>query len=318
MDKKAQAGDSSGDYQIADFDSVIRRGYRFGKKIGKGSYGYVVKASFLDESTGEEEKLACKFVDKKKAQKDFLEKFFPREIEVLTKVRHQNIVSIHSIIQSGSVVYIFMGLAENGDLLDYVKKNRRVSEQRSRLWFHQMVSAIKYLHSLDYAHRDLKCENILLSKRFNVKIADFGFARRCVDGNSKKILSKTYCGSAGTLDLRFFGVFCKFFSSTAYASPEVIDGVAYDPMKSDVWALGVVLFVMINGKMPFDDSYTGRLIRQQKSRGYSYHEGLYKTLSIDCITMMETLLEPDPKKRPDITKVNEMTWLKKFAEKIAK
>lgn len=183
--------------QNSDISALERRGYEFGKKIGKGSYGSVVTAFYSDPESKDSVKLACKYVDKKKAPKDFLEKFFPRELHILTQISHPNIIGIHSILQSGSTVFIFMRLAENGDVLDYIKNNGAVTEPQANLWFYQMVSAVKYLHSLNYAHRDLKCENILISKHMNVKIADFGFARSCVENNNEKIMSQTYCGSAG-------------------------------------------------------------------------------------------------------------------------
>lgn len=185
--------------QNSDASALERRGYRFGRKIGKGSYGNVVTAHYDDKSSGDSVELACKYVDKSKAPKDFLTKFLPREIEVLSKISHPNIIGIHSILQSGNTVFIFMQWAENGDLLDYVKKKGVVPEVQANLWFFQMVSAIKYIHAMDYAHRDLKCENILISKHMNVKVADFGFARKCVDENNVKIASQTFCGSAGKI-----------------------------------------------------------------------------------------------------------------------
>lgn len=183
--------------QSSDVLALERRGYSFGKKIGKGSYGCVVRAQYEDKSLGQTVELACKYVDRNKAPKDFLQKFFPREIEILTQISHPNIIGIHSILQSGSTVFIFMRWAENGDLLDYVKKFGAIPEIQANLWFFQMVSAVKYIHSLDYSHRDLKCENILISKHMNLKLADFGFSRKCVDERNEKILSETFCGSAG-------------------------------------------------------------------------------------------------------------------------
>jgi testis-specific serine kinase len=183
----------------SDLLALERRGYQFGSKIGKGSYGHVVRANFAEPDTGDKLELACKYVDRSKAPKDFLEKFFPRELELLTKVSHSNIIGIHSILQSGNTIFIFMRFAENGDLLDFVKKYGAIAESQANLWFYQMVSAVGYLHSLGYAHRDLKCENVLISRHMNVKLADFGFTRNCFDGNNKKIMSNTFCGSAGKL-----------------------------------------------------------------------------------------------------------------------
>lgn len=214
-----------------------------------------------------------------------------------------------------------MRWAENGDLLDYVKKHGAVSEPQACLWFFQMVSAIKYLHSKNYAHRDLKCENILISKHMNVKVADFGFVRCCTDDNNQKIMSHTFCGSAGKLaSSSFFRHFLQITpppTSSAYAAPEVVSGTAYDPMKSDVWSLGVILFIVLNAVMPFDDSNMGKLIRDQKERRYHIREELVGKLSLECKNMIRTLLEPNPILRADIKTIYGMKWLKKHVERAA-
>ncbi|CRL06612.1 CLUMA_CG019436, isoform A [Clunio marinus] len=277
--------------------AMERRGYEFGNKIGKGSYGFVVKASYKDQSSEEKIELACKYVDKRKAPKDFLEKFFPREIKILTKVSHRNIIGIHSILQSGNKVFIFMRWAENGDLLDYIKKNGIIPESQANLWFYQMASAIKYIHSMNYAHRDMKCENILISKHMNIKIADFGFATSCSGDDNKKFLSETFCGSA------------------AYAPPEIINASPYEPKLADIWSLGIILFVMLNALMPFDDTYMGKLIRDQRERRYHIRDDVEEKLTQDCKTMLYVLLEPDPKLRVNIEGVYRMKWLAKTIEK---
>lgn len=183
--------------QNVDAFALEKRGYRFGKRIGKGSYGNVVTAHYNDKGSGDSLELACKYVDKSKAPKEFLHKFLPREIEVLSKISHPNIIGIHSILQSGNTVFIFMQWAQNGDLLNHIKDKGAVPEAQAKLWFFQMTGAVRYIHNMNYAHRDLKCENILISKHMNAKIADFGFARKCVDDKNIKVLSQTFCGSAG-------------------------------------------------------------------------------------------------------------------------
>ncbi|CAO1431236.1 unnamed protein product [Diamesa hyperborea] len=282
----------------SDISALVRRGYQFGKKIGKGSYGNVVTAKYQDPNSEDSIDLACKYVNKDKAPKDFLDKFFPREIKVLTKITHPHIIKIHSILQSGATVFIFMRFAENGDLLDFIKKSGPIPEPQANLWFYQMTSAIRYLHNMNLAHRDLKCENILISKHMNTKLADFGFARSCVEEEtSMKILSNTYCGSA------------------AYAAPEIVSGTPYDPLKADVWSLGVILFIMLNAVMPFDDNNLTKLICDQKARRYHIRDSIASKLSIDCMTVLQNLLEPSAKLRVPITKVYSMKWLRKHVEK---
>ena len=133
-------------------------------------------------------------------------------------------------------VYIFMQCAENGDLLEHIQKNGVIPEARTRAWAQQMISGLIYLHNLNICHRDLKCENVLITRNHNLKIADLGFARYVVDAKGKRILSHTYCGSA------------------AYAAPEVVKGTPYNPKMADVWSMGVIVYIMVNASMPFDDS----------------------------------------------------------------
>lgn len=298
----------------SDYEALEKRGYRFGKKIGKGSYGNVVVAKFEDKRKGKKLDLACKCVAKDKAPRDFLDKFFPREIEVLRKISHPNIISIHSILQSGQTVFIFMRWAEKGDLLDYIKNAGALSESHACLWFFQMCSAIKYLHSLDYAHRDLKCENILISRRMNVKIADFGFTRKCIDESGDKIMSETFCGSTGNKKESWKNKIYISHRYAAYAPPEIVCGDSYDPMKSDVWSLGVILFIMLNSLMPFDDSNSRKLLRDQQEQRYQIRENIAEKLSDNCKSMIKDLLEPCPETRKDIFQIYQSSWLKKHVD----
>lgn len=176
-------------------NTLERRGYSFQDEIGKGSFSIVVKATYRDEISRDLSWLACKCVNKKVATSEFLVKFFPRELKMLMELSHPNIIEIHSIFDSSQVMYIFMRWAEKGDLLKYVKTFKFVKEAQANHWCFQIVSAVKYLHEAGFAHRDLKCENILISKHMNIKITDFGFGRSCVGENNEKILSRTYCGS---------------------------------------------------------------------------------------------------------------------------
>lgn len=91
-----------------DLSPLERRGYSFGKTLGKGSYGCVMKAKFRDPVNGNIQELACKYINKTKAPADFLDKFFPRELQVLQQVNHPNIIRVHSILQCGACVFIFM------------------------------------------------------------------------------------------------------------------------------------------------------------------------------------------------------------------
>lgn len=143
------------------------------------------------------------------------------------------------------------------------------------------------------AHRDLKCENVLLSKNYNIKLADFGFARYCCDRVGNRILSETYCGS------------------TSYVSPEVVSGIPYNAKIADVWSSGVVLFVILNSSMPFDDSNMKKLLKDQCKRNYKYNEKVADSISDDAKFMINSLLDPDALKRPNTTQILLLDWLRK-------
>ncbi|KAK5647657.1 hypothetical protein RI129_002549 [Pyrocoelia pectoralis] len=276
----------------SEINALEQRGYLIGKKIGQGSYATVHLADYVDgNSTSKRMRLACKIFDKEKAPTDFLEKFFPRELEILTKIENPHIIQVHSILQRGPRVFIFMRYADNGDLLDFIKRNGVVPEQQSRLWFRQMATGLQYLHNKNIAHRDLKCENILISKRFNVKLADFGFARFCVVGG-RRVLSQTYCGSA------------------AYAAPEVVNGTPYNPKLSDVWSLGIILFIMLNASMPFDDSNLRKLLKDQMTRNWVFRSRIRDTISPSAKSVVRHILEPDITLRFTLERVLTHDWIK--------
>lgn len=278
--------------RCSDIEALAHYGYMIGKKIGKGSYATVITAEYEDESLDHSLTLACKIIDKNKAPLDFLYKFLPRELEILTKIEHPYIIEIHSIIQRGPKIFIFMRYAENGDLLDYIKSHGPTSEQQSRIWFIQITKALKYLHSKDIAHRDLKCENILLSKNLNIKLADFGFARYCINSKGKNIMSETYCGSA------------------AYAAPEVVKGIPYDPKIADIWSLGIILFIMLNAKMPFNDSNLSKLLEDQKNRKFSFRQKIAGHISPQVKCVVNMLLEPEVTERWRLDDILNCKWVK--------
>lgn len=120
---------------------------------------------------------------------------------------------------------------------------------QNNLIYRQVVSAVEYLHEMHVAHRDLKCENIFITWNDTIKLGDFGFARSCLDPKTgASVLSNTFCGSA------------------AYAAPEILQGVAYDPKMFDIWALGCVLYIMLTASMPFDDTNIKKMIKSQLNR----------------------------------------------------
>jgi len=271
--------------------ALEKKGYILSKKIGQGSYATVHLADYTEGTR--RVKLACKVFDKERAPKDFLDKFFPRELEILTKIDNAHLIQVHSILQRGLRVFIFMRYAENGDMLEFIRTQGMVPERQAKIWFRQLVHGVQYLHSKDLAHRDLKCENILLSRHWNIKIADFGFARSCVNEDGRRVMSHTYCGSA------------------AYAAPEVVSGTPYNPKISDVWSMGIILFIMVNATMPFDDSNLKKLLRDQMARKINFRTKLKDMLSANFIYLIRALLEPDVNRRVTLDRLATNEWVRR-------
>lgn len=216
-------------------------GYEVGGQIGHGSYAKV-KLAFSKEHNAT---VAIKIISKFRTPKDYLKNFLPREIDVVRGLQHPNLVRFYQSIETTHRVFIIMEYAENGSLLDLIRAERKLTENRARELFKQIVSVIEYIHSKGIVHRDIKCENLLFDKNNVVKLIDFGFAR----GDMKPPkMSETYCGSY------------------AYASPEILRGIPYQPQASDVWAIGVVLYAMVIGKLPFDDSSVRYLLKQVQKK----------------------------------------------------
>lgn len=144
---------------------------------------------------------------------------------------------------------------------------------------------------MEIAHRDMKCENVLLTSNFNVKLADFGFARYVIDNRGKRVLSDTYCGSL------------------SYAAPEILRASPYNPKIADLWSLGVILYILLNKSMPFDDTDIKRLYEQQTNRKWKFRSKIAETLSEQVKKLVTRLLEPDVSKRWKLDQILHSEWI---------
>ena len=162
-----------------------------GQQLNSGSFSVVCKAKYKGRNT------AVKIINLDKTSNDYRNKFFPREIYALDKLKHPNIIEIVKMFALKNQFFIFMELAQGGDILDLLKGGI-LSEQKAQSIYYQIVDGMKYVHSLGIAHRDIKCENVLLNKKWTIaKLTDFGFATTTYDSCSgRRIASQTFCGSA--------------------------------------------------------------------------------------------------------------------------
>ncbi|XP_012532700.1 testis-specific serine/threonine-protein kinase 1 isoform X3 [Monomorium pharaonis] len=272
--------------------TLLARGYKLVKKLGEGCYAKVFLAEYKPERETEKNSvLACKIIDTANAPKDFVRKFLPRELDILVKLNHPHVVHVHSIFQRRTKYFIFMRFAENGDLLDYILKNGAVAENQARVWFRQLTLGLQYLHEMEIAHRDIKCENVLITSNYNVKLADFGFARYMVDSRGKRVLSDTYCGSL------------------SYVAPEILRGYPYNPKISDIWSLGVILYILLNKAMPFDEDNIKRLYELQVARKWKFRSKVTGSLTDHVKKLVSSLLEPDVSRRWRLDQIVRGEWI---------
>ncbi|XP_016109722.1 serine/threonine-protein kinase MARK2-like isoform X6 [Sinocyclocheilus grahami] len=240
--------------------------YRLLKTIGKGNFAKVKLAKHVLT----DKEVAVKIIDKTQLNSSSLQKLF-REVRIMKVLNHPNIVKLFEVIETDKSLYLVMEYASGGEVFDYLVAHGRMKEKEARAKFRQIVSAVQYCHQKCIVHRDLKAENLLLDADMNIKIADFGFSNEFTLGNKLD----TFCGSP------------------PYAAPELFQGKKYDGPEVDVWSLGVILYTLVSGSLPFDGQNLKEL-RERVLRG-KYRIPFY--MSTDCENLLKKFLILNPTKR---------------------
>ena len=269
-------------------------GFSVGKVINAGSYGYVCDAKkFKPDDKEQQEEIAVKILELDKKSDKYVHHFLPKELKAIESLKHQSIIITYNITLKDNTLYIFMEKALGGDLLNMLEDNRNgIPEAKSKSLYRGVAKALKYIHEKGFAHRDVKCENILLVDRWRTvaKLTDFGASTACYEPQSgRRLLSDTYTGTRN------------------YTAPEIYKKCPYDAMKSDVFSLGVVLYMMVNNEIPFTD----KQIIQSSRNGTPLKLRFKNTsLSKDLVDLIDKQLCADVSKRPTMAKVVEHKWLK--------
>uniref|UniRef100_A0A665X5G3 non-specific serine/threonine protein kinase n=1 Tax=Echeneis naucrates TaxID=173247 RepID=A0A665X5G3_ECHNA len=206
-----------------------------------------------------------------------------REVRIMKILNHPNIVKLFEVIETDRTLYLVMEYASGGEVFDYLVAHGRMKEKEARAKFRQIVSAVQYCHQKHIVHRDLKAENLLLDADMNIKIADFGFSNEFTLGNKLD----TFCGSP------------------PYAAPELFQGKKYDGPEVDVWSLGVILYTLVSGSLPFDGQNLKEL-RERVLRG-KYRIPFY--MSTDCENLLKRFLVLNPAKRGTLEQIMKDRWI---------
>jgi serine/threonine protein kinase len=252
--------------------------YHLVHPIGSGSFSVVLLVR-----DHESRDFACKVVSRAFLVQTKNVHRFEQELRVLEMVHHPNVVGVNDVIYTDTLIFVVMEYCPGGELFHFIADHGRLAENECRSLFAEMLSGVAYLHSRSIAHRDLKPENILLGDRFHAKITDFGLCRT-MNGDS---LATTACGSP------------------QYAAPEVVLGKTYDARISDIWSLGIVLYAMATGEIPWHSTTEFELFKEI-ARG-EYHIPGY--VSPELAVLLRGMINPNPDDRMTIEEIERSPWM---------
>ncbi|KAK5804925.1 CBL-interacting serine/threonine-protein kinase 14-like [Gossypium arboreum] len=284
----ADTGDTASSSRTGDLpelssEATLFGKYELGKLLGCGAFAKVYHARDVDSG----QSVAIKAVSKKKVLKGGFMAHVKREIAIMRRLRHPNIVKLIEVLATKTKVYFVMEFAKGGELFTRISKGR-FSEDLSRRYFQQLISAVRFCHSRGVFHRDLKPENLLLDENWNLKITDFGL-------------------SAVTDQIRPDGLLHTLCGTPAYVAPEILAKKGYDGAKIDVWSCGIVLYVLHAGYLPFNDPNLMVMYR----RIYKGEFRFPKWTSPDLRRFLSRLLDINPETRITVDEIITDPWFKK-------
>lgn len=252
--------------------------YTLGRLIGKGSFGKVYLATHKLTNGS---KVVLKSANKGDSN-------LAREIHHHRQFVHPHIARLYEVIVTETLVWLVLEYCPGDELYNYLVKHGRLPVDKVQKTFTQLVGAVSYVHQQSCVHRDLKLENILLDKHENVKLCDFGFTRE-YEGKANYL--QTFCGTV------------------CYSAPEMLKGEKYAGEKVDVWSLGVILYALLTGELPFDDdddAVTRNLILTEEPK-YTEH------IPADALPLLKRLLSKRPLLRPSLPEILSHPFLAEHA-----
>ncbi|KAF3340491.1 CBL-interacting protein kinase 1 isoform X1 [Carex littledalei] len=253
--------------------------YEMGRTVGEGNFGKVKYARNV--ITGQP--FAIKILDRHKILSLNFHHQIKREIETLKLLNHPNVVRLHEVSASKTKIYMVLEYVNGGEMFDRIDIKGKLPEEEVRKLFQQLIDGVSYCHERGVYHRDLKPENVLTDTKGTIKISDFGLS--ALPENNDDLLHTT-CGSPN------------------YIAPEVLANRGYDGSMSDIWSCGVILYVMLVGRLPFEDRNIV-VLYQKISKGETK---IPTWLSTGAQNLLKRILDPNPKTRIDMQGIKSDDW----------
>ena len=257
-----------------------------GQKLGEGTFGTVRLG--VNRQTGE--KVAIKILEKAKMNNFDDKQRLEREINLLKRIHHPNIVKLFCVIETDRQIFIVMEYIKGNELFQYILIKKKLEEEEACYFFLHIINCIDYLNKLKISHRDLKAENIIIEQNTKeIKMIDFGLSNTYENGN----LLSTACGSP------------------IYAAPEMLEGKLYKGSTVDIWSAGIVLFYMLSGNFPFEDISNDKLYKKILKGKFE----MPKYFSKDAKDLINKILVVNPKKRISLKNIKSHQWILNYLKK---
>jgi len=269
----------SSERRLSDLRNIVSGLYTLGATIGTGHFAVVKLARHVFT----QKEVAVKVIDKTKLD-DISKAHLFQEVMCMKLVQHPHVVRLYEVIDTPNKLYLILEFGDGGDMYDYIMKHANgLPESVARKYFRQICRALKYCHEMHVCHRDLKPENLVFfEKQGVVKLTDFGFSNQFSPG--KKLL--TSCGSL------------------AYSAPEILLGDPYDAPAIDIWSLGVILFMLVTGRAPFQEANDSETVMMILDCSFK----LPTQISPECQNLIHRMIVREPEKRATLDEVMSDIW----------
>eukprot|EP01013_Petalomonas_cantuscygni_P022669 TRINITY_DN43970_c0_g1_i1.p1 TRINITY_DN43970_c0_g1~~TRINITY_DN43970_c0_g1_i1.p1 ORF type:complete len:334 (+),score=63.06 TRINITY_DN43970_c0_g1_i1:186-1187(+) len=256
--------------------------------IGRGTFSEVRKAIHVESK----EMVAVKIISKQLLMEQSLIAQLQREVAILKNIKHRNVVNLSQVLRTRSNIYLVLELVDGGDLDRVVRQKQRLEEATAREYFRQTIAGLAYVHKHGVAHRDLKPDNLLIGSDGNIKISDFGLAR----------------AGAATRELGGLESQAKDFVTRCgtpnYVAPEVLTEATYNGFRADVWSVGVILFVLLSGRLPFLARDIAQLYQKIQLCDYS----MSSAITPGAADLIRKIIVADPEKRATLRDIVAHPW----------